>query len=177
MAKNDIATQAQHLLPLLEKMKVQTGSLVCLGCGHEHGCSVHGCTILREATELTKVVAERSVRMSMILDLVCHDLSLCKGHPGAMDFMFRAYEAEGAKAHEAFQRMAQLDVSGADLSILWSDCCDRIMDLALQVMRCDTADSIRSHINSGGVHGLPYSLTDIARLDQIRESEANVLPK
>lgn len=25
--------------------------MACLGCGHEHGCSVHGCAILREAQE------------------------------------------------------------------------------------------------------------------------------
>lgn len=32
-------------------LKVQTGSLACLGCGYEHGCSVHGCAILRSAVE------------------------------------------------------------------------------------------------------------------------------
>lgn len=35
----------------LEWLKVETGSLACLGCGHEHGCAVHGCAILREAAE------------------------------------------------------------------------------------------------------------------------------
>lgn len=39
----------KDLIKALEKMKVETGSLVCLGCGHEHSCSVHGCFILREA--------------------------------------------------------------------------------------------------------------------------------
>lgn len=39
----------KDLINALEKMKVETGSLVCLGCGHEHGCSLHGCYILREA--------------------------------------------------------------------------------------------------------------------------------
>lgn len=32
-------------------LKVQTGSLACLGCGYEHGCSVHGCAILRNVVE------------------------------------------------------------------------------------------------------------------------------
>lgn len=35
----------------LRKLSVQTGSLACLGCGQEHGCSAHGCAILRGAAE------------------------------------------------------------------------------------------------------------------------------
>ena len=31
---------------------METGSLSCLGCGHEHSCNVHGCAILREAADL-----------------------------------------------------------------------------------------------------------------------------
>ena len=37
------------LIKALEQLKVQTGSLACLGCGHEHNCGVHGCALLREA--------------------------------------------------------------------------------------------------------------------------------
>lgn len=32
----------------MRRLKVQTGSLACLGCGHEHDCGIHGCAILRE---------------------------------------------------------------------------------------------------------------------------------
>lgn len=39
----------KELINSLNRMKVQTGSLVCLGCGHEHNCGVHGCAVLREA--------------------------------------------------------------------------------------------------------------------------------
>lgn len=39
------------LVKALNRLKVQTGSLACLGCGHEHGCSVHGCAIIRAAVE------------------------------------------------------------------------------------------------------------------------------
>lgn len=38
-----------ELIAALRRLKVETGSLVCLGCGHEHSCGIHGCTILREA--------------------------------------------------------------------------------------------------------------------------------
>ena len=35
----------------LRHLKVQTGSLACFGCGHEHNCSVRGCAIIREAAD------------------------------------------------------------------------------------------------------------------------------
>ena len=39
------------LLKALRCMAPETGSLNCLGCGHEHSCSTHGCAICREAIE------------------------------------------------------------------------------------------------------------------------------
>ena len=38
----------EDLLAALRRLKVQTGSLACLGCGHEHDCGIHGCAILRQ---------------------------------------------------------------------------------------------------------------------------------
>lgn len=35
----------KELIEALGQLKVQTGSLACLGCGHEHNCGVHGCAI------------------------------------------------------------------------------------------------------------------------------------
>lgn len=37
------------LIRALRRIKVETGSLVCLGCGHEHNCSTHGCAVINEA--------------------------------------------------------------------------------------------------------------------------------
>lgn len=39
----------KELIASLKRLKVQTGSLACLGCGREHNCGIHGCAILREA--------------------------------------------------------------------------------------------------------------------------------
>lgn len=39
----------QQLIGALLRLKVETGSLACAGCGHEHNCSLQGCNILREA--------------------------------------------------------------------------------------------------------------------------------
>ena len=41
----------EELIQTLDRLKVQTGSLACLGCGYEHNCSAKGCRILREAAE------------------------------------------------------------------------------------------------------------------------------
>ena len=40
-----------ELIRALGRLKVETGSLACLGCGHEHSCGVHGCAVLRAARE------------------------------------------------------------------------------------------------------------------------------
>ena len=39
------------LLQALKRLRVETGSLACLGCGHEHDCGVRGCAIMRKAVE------------------------------------------------------------------------------------------------------------------------------
>lgn len=41
--------ERKKLLAALKQLKVETGSLACLGCGYEHDCGVHGCAIIREA--------------------------------------------------------------------------------------------------------------------------------
>ena len=38
-----------ELLRALRRLKVETGSLACFGCGLEHDCSTRGCAILRVA--------------------------------------------------------------------------------------------------------------------------------
>ena len=55
------------LLQALARLRVETGSLACLGCGREHNCSTHGCQILREAAaQLEHFTAEnRALRNSL----------------------------------------------------------------------------------------------------------------
>ena len=43
--------ECAELIQALNRLKVQTGSLVCLGCGYEHNCTTKGCRIMREAVE------------------------------------------------------------------------------------------------------------------------------
>lgn len=52
-------SEEKRLLEALSRLKVETGSLACLGCGWEHNCSTEGCAILRKveaALELSPVL-------------------------------------------------------------------------------------------------------------------------
>ena len=56
----------EDLLAALRRLKVQTGSLACLGCGRENNCGIHGCAILRETISfLKKKLAEDKSRSVM----------------------------------------------------------------------------------------------------------------
>lgn len=49
----------RELIAALRRLKVETGSLVCVGCGYEHNCGIHGCAILRKTIAwLEKTLAE-----------------------------------------------------------------------------------------------------------------------
>lgn len=50
----------EELIQALNHLKVQTGSLACLGCGYEHNCTTKGCRILREAVEQLSAPAIRT---------------------------------------------------------------------------------------------------------------------
>lgn len=52
----------EEILTALRRLKVETGSLVCMGCGREHDCGIHGCRIVREAAELIEKLTDRCAR-------------------------------------------------------------------------------------------------------------------
>lgn len=41
-----------EIMRALRRLRVETGSLACAGCGHEHNCGLHGCAIIRAAANL-----------------------------------------------------------------------------------------------------------------------------
>lgn len=45
-------SERKELAQQLRTMAVTTGDLSCLGCGHERGCSIHGCAVLKRAADL-----------------------------------------------------------------------------------------------------------------------------
>ena len=40
-----------ELITALQRLEAESGSIVCLDCGYEHNCDIHGCAIIQEATE------------------------------------------------------------------------------------------------------------------------------
>ena len=44
--------ERRELARRLRQMAVTTGDLSCLGCGYERGCSIHGCAVLKRASDL-----------------------------------------------------------------------------------------------------------------------------
>lgn len=41
----------EDIVKWLRAKKVETGSLLCLGCGHENNCGIHGCAVMRAAAD------------------------------------------------------------------------------------------------------------------------------
>lgn len=54
--------RTEEILAALRRLKVETGSLACMGCGREHDCGTHGCRIMREAAELIEKLTDRCAR-------------------------------------------------------------------------------------------------------------------
>lgn len=71
-----------ELLQALRRMMPETGSLNCLGCGHEHSCSTHGCAICREAIELIEQLsAEIDELQKKFTPLTVEELREMDGKP------------------------------------------------------------------------------------------------
>lgn len=57
-----MADRVNSLLADLKRLKVETSSLACMGCGREHNCGVHGCAVLREAADVLQEYVDLSKR-------------------------------------------------------------------------------------------------------------------
>lgn len=55
----------KELLAALGRLKVETGSLACMGCGYEQSCGVHGCAVLRAAEERLRELLREALAMTM----------------------------------------------------------------------------------------------------------------
>lgn len=47
-----------ELIAALRRLRVETGSLACLGCGHEHSCGIHGCAVMRAAADRLEALTQ-----------------------------------------------------------------------------------------------------------------------
>lgn len=55
-------------LRAVKGLKIQTGSMACLGCGYEYRCSIHGCAILRNAAEHMEAALANIDHLNALLD-------------------------------------------------------------------------------------------------------------
>ncbi|OUO97611.1 hypothetical protein B5F36_15385, partial [Anaerofilum sp. An201] len=46
----------EEILKALRRLKVEIGSLACLGCGHENSCSTRGCAVIRAVIEILECI-------------------------------------------------------------------------------------------------------------------------
>ena len=51
MRRESCRLKYEEIVKWLRSKKVETGSLLCLGCGHEHNCGIHGCAVMRAAAD------------------------------------------------------------------------------------------------------------------------------
>lgn len=104
-----------ELIRQLSRMKVQTGSLVCLGCGLEHNCGIHGCAVLRSAIVAVRQLDELRERL------------LCNGGDSALVAALRCSSgvptgSEDCKRCKYGQRIG--DIPDADLPDAWGAIAD-----------------------------------------------------
>lgn len=85
-------------------------------------------------------------------------MKLVKGNPGALQFVFEASRLPsvgvGEYAGTAFERMLYAGITGAQLYMLWNDCCFRNTPEALIIMLERDIEDIKDHISGG--RGIPF---------------------
>lgn len=77
----DVSTLTEQL----RRMSVETGSLVCLGCGREHNCGILGCALLRQAVETIEkqaTVIDHLPDITKMVPLTLEQLRKMDGKPG-----------------------------------------------------------------------------------------------
>lgn len=111
------------LLEALARLRVETGSLACLGCGREHNCSTKGCRILREAADL-------------IRQLTAENAGLCKEIEWK-DMVISLAQKEQAKAEaERDALIEQIKERHDCLDCKHNDFCDFDSYTVLDCMNC-----------------------------------------
>lgn len=58
----------EEIVKWLRSKKVETGSLLCLGCGYEHNCGIHGCAVMRAAADAIENLQTENAAMHQIAE-------------------------------------------------------------------------------------------------------------
>ena len=58
----------EEIMKWLRSKKVETGSLLCLDCGHEHNCGIHGCAVMRAAADAMENLQTENAALRRTID-------------------------------------------------------------------------------------------------------------
>ena len=58
----------EEIMKWLRSKKVETGSLLCLDCGHEHNCGIHGCAVMRAAADAMENLQTENAALHQIAE-------------------------------------------------------------------------------------------------------------
>ena len=58
----------EEIVKWLRSKKVETGSLLCLDCGHEHNCGIHGCAVMRAAADAMENLQTENAALHQIAE-------------------------------------------------------------------------------------------------------------
>ena len=57
-----------EIVKWLRSKKIETGSLLCLGCGYEHNCGIHGCAVMRAAADAMENLQTENASLHQIAE-------------------------------------------------------------------------------------------------------------
>lgn len=85
-------------------------------------------------------------------------MKLVQGNPGALQFVFEASRLPsigiGKYAGAALERMLYAEITGAELYMLWNDCCFRNTPETIEILLERSIADIKDHIS--GARGIPF---------------------
>lgn len=58
----------EEIVKWLRSKKVETGSLLCLGCGYEHNCGIHGCAVMLAAADAMENLQTENAALRRTID-------------------------------------------------------------------------------------------------------------
>lgn len=93
----------EEIVKWLRSNKVETGSLLCLGCGYEHHCIVHGCAVMRAAADAMENLQTENAALRRTIDNLT----------SAQAVVLKEFEA---KLEELAEVKAERDAAVSDLN-------------------------------------------------------------
>ena len=139
----------ERIVKVLRRMKVDTGSLVCLGCGYEHQCGIHGCAIIRAAADALEnqdiaILSLRNSAREFQRRMEAAEAQVKALQEELADERYRHdrlqdFEVEEAKQLEALKKGAPA----------WISVKDRLPDVGQRVLCIDEAGTV--HMAAGWI--------------------------